>query len=67
MDYKEVLENQIKKLIEVQDKVLEGIIDGIEKAMYTQTTLSLVASTALKIQSIVITANELGKTATNGN
>lgn len=53
MNCKEVLENQIKRLEEVQEQVLKGIIERKENAAYTQTTLSLIASTSARIESLV--------------
>ncbi|NFI95617.1 GH3 auxin-responsive promoter family protein [Clostridium botulinum] len=55
MNYKEVLENQIKRLEEVQEQVLKGIIEGNENSAYTEITLSTIANTSLKIQSLIVT------------
>ncbi len=55
MNYKEVLENQIKRLEEVQEQVLKGIIEGNENSAYTERTLSTIANTSLKIQSLIVT------------
>lgn len=61
MDYKEVLENQIRKLEEVQDQVLKGIIEGEENSAYTERTLSTIANTSMKIQSLIVSLIELNK------
>lgn len=54
MNYKEVLEKQIERVEEVQEQVLKGIIDRKENAAYTQTTLSLIANTSTRIESLVL-------------
>jgi hypothetical protein len=59
MDYKEVLENQIKRVEEVQEQVLKGIIDRDENAAYTQTTLSLITNTSARIESLVLSLKKI--------
>lgn len=61
MNYKEVLENQIKKLEEVQEQVLKGIIEGNENSVYTERVLNTIVNTSLKIQSLIVTLMELNK------
>lgn len=60
-DHKEVLQNQIKRLEEVQSQVFKNIVERKENAAYTQTTLSLIASTSLNIQSLVVSLIKLEK------
>ena len=64
MDYKEVLKNQIKKLEEVQEQVLKGIIEREENAVYTQATLSTIANTSARIESLVLSIKKLEKIQT---
>lgn len=59
MNYKEVLENQIKTLEEVQEQVLKGIIDKDELPHYTERTLTVVMNAAIKIEHLVITISNL--------
>lgn len=69
MNYKEVLEKQIERVEEVQEQVLKGIIDRKENAAYTQTTLSLIANTSTRIESLVLSLVKIKEkeTAANGS
>lgn len=67
MNYKEVLENQIKKLEEVQEQVLKGIIEREENAAYTERTLHSVMNASSKIESLVNSINRLNKTTKECN
>lgn len=60
-EHKEVLQNQIKRLETVQGQVFKNIVERKENAAYTQTTLSLIASTSLNIQSLVVSLSKLEK------
>lgn len=64
MNYKEVLENQIKKLEEVQGKLIQ-IITG-KDVRFTGKTLEVITNTSERIESLVWSLIKFeGKTATN--
>ncbi|WP_461206879.1 hypothetical protein [Clostridium sp. DL1XJH146] len=61
MDYKVVLENQIKQIEEVQKQVLNSVSDGKEREHYTDRTLSLIANTSARVESLVNSITRLKK------
>lgn len=65
----EILKNQIGQIEKVQEGVIDHILLGDERDIYTENCLRVINSAANTIQSLVLAIDKLEKeeTVTNGN
>ena len=61
LNYREILENQINLLVEVQNQVLKNVSDGKERPAYTEMTLNTVMNSTVRIINLIDALKNLDK------